>query len=429
MKLLVKAGRVIDPANGLDEVADVLVADGVVAAVGRDLAAGEAQVLDASGKVVCPGFIDLHVHLREPGLEYKEDIRTGTRAAALGGFTTVCCMPNTRPVVDNFALASFVRRRSEETGLVRVHPIGAITKQQQGKEMAEMGGMVAAGCTAFSDDGRPVMNAEVMRRAMEYARMLGATIISHCEDLDLTGDGQMHEGFFSTLYGLKGIPALAEEVMVARDLQLAEATGARLHIAHVSTAGAVELVRQAKARGVQVTCEATPHHLVLTDECLGTYDTDFKVNPPLRSAADVQALREGLRDGTIDCIATDHAPHEVEAKDCEFNLASAGISGLETAVAVLHHHLVAPGQVELRDLVACLTVKPARALRLQGGALTPGQPADITVLDLEETRRVEPGGFESKGRNTPFKGMLLTGWPWATVCGGRLVALAGRVVE
>lgn len=428
MRLLVKGGRVIDPANHLDEVADLLVENGVIREIRPGIPEAGAEVLDAAGKVVCPGFIDIHVHLREPGFEYKEDIASGTRAAAAGGFTSVCCMPNTCPVIDNNAVTGFIRRRAEEVGVVNVYPIGSITKQQEGKEIAEIADLVAAGCVAISDDGRPVMNAEIMRRALEYTKMFDIPVISHCEDLNLAEEGQMHEGYYSTLYGLKGIPAVAEEIMVARDILLAGATGSRVHFAHVSTRGSLNLIRQARQQGLRVTCEVTPHHLTLTDEVVGTYDTDTKVNPPLRSREDVEALRAALREGLVDCIATDHAPHELEAKDCEFNLASFGISGLETAVAVILSELVNPGELDLGEMVRLLAVNPARVLGLDKGTLTPGTAADITILDLNAVKEVVPASFHSKGKNNPFKGRRLRGWPWATIVSGKIVALNGEIM-
>jgi len=428
MRLMIKGGRIIDPVNSIDLVGDILVEDGLVQEISPAIRTKKAEVLDATGKIVCPGFIDMHVHLREPGFEYKEDIASGTRAAAVGGFTTVCCMPNTNPVIDNGAVAAFVCSRARQVGVVNVFPIGSITKKQQGTEISEMADLVQAGCVAVSDDGRPVMNAEIMRRALEYSRMFDIPVISHCEDLDLSEDGQMHEGFYSTLYGLKGIPAAAEEVMVARDILLAETTKSRVHFAHISTRGSVELIKMAKRKGLAVTCEVTPHHLTLTDEMVRDYDPDTKVNPPLRSREDVEALRQGLIEGVIDCIVTDHAPHEVEAKDCEYNLASCGISGLETAVAVILNDLVNSGIVDISDVVRLMSVNPANILKLDRGNLAPGKVADVTILDLELERRVEPSQFLSKGKNNPFKGRVLKGWPWATIVRGRLVAYNGELV-
>jgi len=433
MRLLLESGRVIDPANNVDAVLDVLIEDGRIAALG-DIRHDDdihADAVDCRGKIVCPGFIDLHTHLREPGYEYKEDISSGSRAAAAGGFTTVCCMPNTDPVIDNGAVAGFVRRRAQEVGLVNVLPIGAITKRQAGEELAEMGELVAAGCVAVSDDGKPVLRSDVMRHALEYSRLFGIPVMSHCEDASLSA-GQMHEGYCSTVYGLKGIPAEAEEIMVARDLILARLTGGRLHICHISTKGALEAVKQAKASGLAVTCEATPHHLALTDEVVGSYDTDTKVNPPLRSEEHRAALREALASGLIDCIATDHAPHHFESKDCEYGLASFGISGIETAVAVIMDSLVRPGLLDIARMVELFTTGPAgiiAANRATVGALTCGAPADVTIIDPDMVRTVDPRKFYSRGKNTPFKGMELRGWPCMTIVGGRIVAEDGRVVR
>ncbi len=431
MRLLLRSGRVIDPANSVDAVLDVLIEDGRIAALG-DIRHDDdihADAVDCRGKIVCPGFIDLHAHLREPGYEYKEDISSGSRAAAAGGFTTVCCMPNTNPVIDNGAVAGFVRRRAQEVGLVNVLPIGAITKKQAGEELAEMGELVAAGCVAVSDDGRPVLRSDVMRHALEYSRLFGIPVMSHCEDASLSA-GQMHEGYCSTVYGLKGIPAEAEEIMVARDIILARLTGGRLHICHISTKGALEAVKQAKASGLAVTCEATPHHLALTDEVVGSYDTDTKVNPPLRSEEHRAALCEALASGLIDCIATDHAPHHFESKDCEYGLASFGISGIETAVAVIMDSLVRPGLLDIARMVELFTTGPAGIIAANNatlGALTCGAPADVTIIDPDMVRTVDPRKFYSRGKNTPFKGMELRGWPCMTIVGGRIVARDGHV--
>lgn len=429
MKLLVKGGRVIDPENGRDELLDILVDNGTIAKVGKNLKAKEAQVIDAQGKIVCPGFIDIHVHLREPGFEYKEDLASGTRAAAAGGFTTLCCMPNTNPVIDNMAVARFVKERAQRSGIVNVFPIGSITKKQAGEELSEYADLLAAGCIAFSDDGKPVRKADVMRNALEYTKMFGVPLLAHSEDLALTAGGQMHEGFFSTYYGMKGIPAAAEEVMVARDIILTRLTGGQLHICHASTAGSLELIRQAKAEGLQVSCEVTPHHLVLSDEIVGSYDTDTKVSPPLRSQEHIEALRAALVDGTIDCIATDHAPHHLESKDCEYDLAAVGISGLETAVAVIMDQLVKPGIITLPEMVRLFTTGPADVMGLPKGRFNIGDAADITIIDPELTKTVDPVKFYSKGKNTPFKGMQLTGWPWATIVAGKVVYMDGKIAE
>ncbi len=422
MILLVRNGRVVDPANQMDAVADVLVQDGVVRRVGPRLPAPEgAEIVDATGKVVCPGLIDIHVHLREPGFEYKETVATGTRAAAAGGYTAVCCMANTQPVNDNRSITDYIRARAESEGVVRVHPIGAVTRGLRGEELAELAELAEAGCVAFSDDGRPVMNAALYRRAMEYTLPFGMPVISHAEDLHLSRGAAMNEGVVSTELGIPGAPAAAEEVMVARDIILAELTGAHLHIAHVSTAGAVRLVRDAKARGVRVTAEVTPHHLALTEEAVRSYDASTKMNPPLRTKRDTEALIEALADGTIDCIATDHAPHAVSEKEGEFDRAAFGVIGLETAVPVLLDRLVRPGLLSLATLVARLSRDPARLLNLPGGSLTPGAPGDVTILDLDREVVIDPARFRSRSRNTPFAGWRLRGAPVMTIVGGRPV--------
>jgi dihydroorotase len=371
----------------------------------------------------------MHVHLREPGFEFKEDIVSGTKAAAAGGFTTVCCMPNTEPVIDNSTVASFIKKKADRYGLVNVLPIGCITKKQEGNEIAEIGELFEAGCIAISDDGKPVMNSSVMRNAMDYAKMFNMPVLSHCEDVNLSRDGQMHEGYYSTIYGLKGVPAAAEEIMVARDILLAKLTGSRVHICHISTPGSIELIRQAKAEGLKITCEATPHHLTLTDELAGSYDADTKVNPPLRSAEYVQALRVALNDGTIDCIATDHAPHHQESKDCEYAIASFGISGIETAVAVIMDYLVDKGILEIEKMVSLFTTGPANVLGLDMGTLSAGKTADITIIDPNAIKLVDVNKFYSKGKNTPFKGLNLKGWPFITIRGGKVIATDGKVIE
>jgi dihydroorotase len=421
MSLVIRGGRVVDPANAVDSVEDVVIADGIIERVGEGLAAPEAEVIDAEGKIVCPGFIDIHVHLREPGYEYKETVATGTRAAAAGGFTAVCCMANTFPVNDNRSITDYILARAAREGVVRVYPIGAVTRGLGGEELAELAELAEAGCVAFSDDGNPVMNTALYRRAMEYTLPFGAPVISHAEDAHLAGGASMNEGVVSTELGLVGAPAAAEEVMVARDVLLAELTGAHVHFAHVSTAGAVRLVREAKARGVRVTAEVTPHHLVLTEEAVRTYDANAKMNPPLRTKRDTEALLEALADGTIDCIATDHAPHAVSEKEGEFDHAAFGIVGLETAVAVLFDRLVRPGLLPLATLVARLSRDPARLLNLPGGSLRPGTPADVTILDPSRELAVEPARFHSRSRNTPFAGWRLTGGPWLTIVGGKVV--------
>lgn len=434
MKLLIKGGRVIDPANNLDRVADLLVEDGKIKAIGGGKEAGVsdagsgAGVIDAAGKLVVPGLIDMHVHFREPGLEAKETIATGTRAAARGGFTSVACMPNTKPVIDNEALVEFIKSRAKSDGAVNVFPVGAITKGSRSEELAEIGDMYMTGAVAISDDGRPVANAQLMRLAMDYAKMFDLPVLSHCEDKDLVADGVMHEGYYSTVYGLRGITRMAEEVMVARDILLAELTGARLHLCHISTRGSVELVRMAKKRGVRITAEVTPHHFTLTDEAVGAYDTATKVNPPLRAADDVAAVKEGLRDGTVDVIATDHAPHTVEEKDVEYNYAPFGMVGLETAVGLAMSELVAPGILTVPQLIEKMSLNPAKILKLNRGTLTIGAAADITVIDPDKTEVVNPVEFAGKGRNTPFAGRELKGLPVAAIVGGKLVMRDRKVL-
>ncbi len=438
MKLLIRNGRVIDPGQQLNQLADIWIDQGKIAAItpaeaaaaAPDGISAEVTVIEAAGKLVVPGLIDLHVHLREPGFERKETIATGTRAAARGGFTSVACMPNTRPVADNRAVVEFIREQARVTGVVNVYPIGAITKVSKGEELAEMADLAAGGAVAFSDDGRPVMNAQVMRLALEYARIGDWPLIAHCEDLHLAGEGQMHEGYWSMLLGLPGIPSSAEEVMVARDIRLAEITGSRLHIAHVSSAGTVELIRAAKKRGVKVTAEVTPHHLTLTDEIVAKsgFSTNTKVNPPLRTESDRQALLAGLKDGTIEVIATDHAPHTLEEKDREYNFAPCGISGLETAVPLVWTELIEQNVLGVEQLVACLTINPARILGLAKGSLAVGAEADLTIIDPALSQTVRVAEFVSLGKNSPFDGFNLKGWPVATIVGGRLVMQDGRLL-
>ncbi|MBC7324110.1 MAG: dihydroorotase [Moorella sp. (in: Bacteria)] len=411
--------------------ADVLVGEGKILAIGADLG-GEGEqcvAVDARGKLVAPGLIDMHVHLRDPGFEAKETIETGTRAAARGGFTSVACMPNTDPVADNKAVITYICARAKEKGLVNVFPVGAITAGCAGEQLSEMADLKAAGAVAVSDDGRCVADSGVLYRAMQYARMVGLPIIEHCEDAGLSAGGLVHEGYISTVLGLKGIPAAAETIMVARDIILAEATGCRLHVAHVSTAGSVELIRQAKAKGLPVTAEVTPHHFSLTEEAVVNFDPNTKVNPPLRSAADVRAVREGLRDGTIDVIATDHAPHTVQEKDVEYGLAPFGMVGLETAVGLVWTKLVLPGVLDPVEAIAKMTVNPARILGLSKGILAVGADADITIIDPEHEEVVDPARFASKGRNTPFAGWRLKGLPVVTIVGGKIVFRREGIVD
>jgi len=425
--LLIQNGRVVDPSQNLDETASVLILNGKVAKIGKDADTAAKtrkgiEVFDASGKVVCPGFIDMHVHLREPGFEHKEDIASGTKAAARGGFTSVACMPNTNPVTDNSGTVDLIEHKSRMVGSVNVFPIGAATLGMQGKDLSNVGELVEAGAVAISDDGFPVQNSYVMRRVLEYAYMFGICFISHPEDTTLSAEGLMHEGYYSNLLGLKGIPAASEEVQISRDIILGEITGTPVHIAHVSTKGGVQMIRAAKERGVKVTAEATPHHFSLTDASLVSYDTNFKMKPPLRSEVDREAIIEGLKDGTIDCIATDHAPHSENEKTVEFDKAPFGVIGLETAIPVVLDKLHHSGILSLSQIVEKLSVNPARILNLKGkGSLKEGADGDVTILDLDREIEIDPRTFASKSRNTPFAGWKLKGAPAATILSGTVV--------
>lgn len=423
MNLLIKNGRVIDPANRIDERLDLFVSEGKIAKVGRTgtIKLDNAHVIEAGGMLVVPGLIDMHVHLREPGFEYKETVQTGAAAARAGGFTAICCMPNTKPVNDNRAVTEFILSQAARAACVNVFPIGAITKSLSGEELAEMGELHGAGCIAVSDDGRPVMNAALMRRAMEYSKIFDIPVISHCEDTALSGRGVMNEGFTSTKLGLAGIPHAAEEVMVARDILLAELTGCRLHIAHVSASGSVRLIREAKARGVRVTAETCPHYFTLTEDAVRGYNTMAKMNPPLRTAEDVAAVKQGLKDGSIDAIATDHAPHALDEKAAEFDSAPFGIVGLETALG-LSLGLVQEGVLNHSDLIERLSLAPARILGLKKGTLSVGADADITIIDPGMRWRVNASDFKSRSRNTPFEGWDLTGKAIMTIVRGRMDA-------
>ena len=429
MPYLIKNGIVVDPIDETLTELDVLVDNGSIVEMAKDLTAPEAEIIDAKGCYVCPGLLDMHVHLREPGYEYKEDIESGTRAAAMGGFTAVACMPNTNPVADNAAVINHILERSARVGVTRVHPIGALTKGSQGKELTEMADLQAAGAVALSDDGQPVMDAGMMQRVMQYAGMLGLTVVSHSEDLSLTAGGLMNEGAVSTMLGLKGIPNAAEEVMVARDILLAENTGCSLHLAHISTAGSVRLIRQAKSRGVKVTAEATPHHFTLTEEAVQGYNTNAKVNPPLRRQEDVEAVKEGLKDGTIDVIATDHAPHAYHEKDVEFQYAANGLIGLETAVGLVFSQLVQPGILSVPQAIAKLASNPRQILHLPGGKLAKGGVADITIIDPNLSEVVDPAKLQSKSKNTPFIRWKLTGLPVLTMVAGKLVMQKRRLLR
>ena len=418
--LVLKGGRVIDPAADLDRTTDLLIEDGVITAVENGARRDGARVIDCAGRVITPGFVDLHVHFREPGHEYKEDLASGARAAAAGGFTTVCCMPNTNPPNDNRAVTDLIVRRAREASIVRVFPVGAISKGLKGESLAEMAEMKDAGIIAVSDDGMPVMNADLMRRALEYARTFGLTVVQHAEDKQLAQGGVMNEGPASTRAGLRGQPPMAESVMVARDLELVAWTGARYHVAHISTAAAVAAVRRAKAQGLPVTAEVTPHHLTLTDVACCSYDTATKCAPPLRGEADRQAVREALADGTIDCIATDHAPHAAQEKDVEFDQAAFGMIGLETALG-LGLKLVDEQLLTLPTLIRRLTSGAASIFGLNAGTLAKGAPADVAILDVSTTYKVDPTRWRSKSRNSPFRGWELRGRVTHTFVAGKLV--------
>lgn len=428
MRLLLKGGRIVDPSQGLDKVADLLIENGRIAQIGDVDAKSADQVEDVTGKVVIPGLIDMHVHLREPGFEYKEDVSTGSRAAVAGGFTAIAAMPNTNPVTDSRSVVEFIRRRAEMTGLAKVYPIGALTKELKEEGIAEIGDMIAGGAVAFSDDAFPIANSGLMRRAMDYCAMFDAPVIVHCEDKSLADDGFMNEGLLSTVLGLKGIPREAEEVAVARNVMLAGLTGVRLHIAHVSTRRSVQIIRLAKEDGIKVTCETCPQYFSLTEEAVKGYDTNAKVNPPLRTADDVAAVKEGLADGTIDVIATDHAPHAIEEKETEFAIAPSGMVGLETALGLVMTVLVAPGVISLASAVEKLTAMPAKILGLDSGTLEIGKAADVTVIDPSAKWTVDPSKFHSRSKNTPLAGRELVGVPVLTIVNGKIVARYNEVI-
>ena len=430
MALLLKNGRVLDPSVGLDAVCDVIIRDGRIVEIGEDLSIPKGITVECAEKIVVPGLVDVHTHLREPGYEYKEDVQSGTRAAAHGGFTAVCAMPNTNPVCDEGAAVRFLVERAAERGKVRVYPIGALTVGLKGEALAEMGDMLAEGAVAFSDDGKGVQDSGTMRRVMDYARGFGTTVVAHCEDEALVGKGVVNEGAVSTRLGMAGWPSAGEEVAVARDIALAELTGCRLHLAHVSTAGALELVRAAKERGVAVTCEVTPHHLFLTEDDLSAeYDTNFKMNPPLRTEADRLALVAGLVDGTVDCIATDHAPHAHHEKALEFELAPFGTTGLETALPLVITNLVARGLIDWADLVRLMAHGPRASLGLPPVMLEPGAIADITIIDPEARTEVTTAFFESKSVNSAFLGATLLGKASEVLVEGQFALRNGKVVD
>jgi len=420
MPIVIKNGRVIDPASHTDRIADVLIVDGRIAGVAPNLSSPKAEILDASGMIVAPGFIDMHVHLREPGFEHAETIESGSRAAAAGGFTSICCMPNTKPVNDSPMVTSYIVERGRSQAVVNVFPIGAITKGSAGEELAAIGAIKAAGAVAISDDGLPVMNARVMRRAMEFARSYDLPVIQHCEDLNLSAGGDMHEGAQSVRWGLRGIPAVSEDAMVARDLLLAELTGARYHVAHVSTRNAVAMVDHARRRGLAVTCEATPHHFALADEDMAPYDSNYKMKPPLRSAYHRAAVVEGLASGIISAIATDHAPHPGSEKMQEFERCPFGIIGLETALALALEQLVHPGKITLNRMVELFTTGPDSVLRLGRGTLASGAPGDVTVFSTDLSWTYDVNQSYSRSRNSPFDGRTFRGGPVATVVNGQL---------
>jgi dihydroorotase len=425
MKLLLKGGRVVDPANQRDGEFDLLVDEGRIARIGKSLPADGAHVFELqSSWIVAPGLIDIHVHLREPGQEHKETIATGTASAAAGGFTAVACMPNTDPINDHPGVTELVLRKSADAKLARVYPIGAVSNGSRGEQLSELGAQKAAGCVAFSDDGRPVSTALLMRRALEYGSMLGVPIIDHCEDPSLKGDGVAHEGFHAARLGLKGIPGAAESIMVERDIALSELTGGHVHIAHMSARQSLEAVRGGKERGARVTCEVAPHHFVLTDESLERpvrFDTNVKMNPPLREAADRDAMLDGIADGTVDVIATDHAPHHADEKLVEFDRAPFGIVGLETCVPLVFDRLVHAGRIDVSRAIALLSTNPARVLNLPGGSLAEGAVADITVLAPDDRVTIRAAELRSKSKNTPFDGWELRGAVVATIVGGRII--------
>lgn len=421
MKLLLKGGRVVDPASDTDAQLDVLIEDGRVRAIDRGIESGDAETIDLRGAVVCPGFLDIHVHLREPGQEWKETIASGTAAAARGGFTAVACMPNTDPFNDCRSVTEFIMSQARSAGSVHVYPIGCVTKGQNGEELAEMEDMLDSGAVAFSDDGKPVRTSLMMRRGLEYSRIFDVPIIDHCEEPALVDGGVMNEGALSTALGLRGWPNAGEDLCVQRDILLAQDTGGHFHVAHMSTRRAAEFVRRGKEQGVRVTAEVTPHHLILTEAAVAAYDTDAKMNPPLRAEADRAALLAALVDGTIDVIATDHAPHHPDEKRVEFSQAPFGIVGLETAVSLCLDRLVRPGSLSLRRMIELFTTGPADVLRLDKGRLGVGVVADLTVLDLDREVTVDPKRFASKARNTPFAGWKLRGAPRMTIVEGQIV--------
>ena len=430
MKILIKNGHVIDPANGVNSVADIFVKDGVIAEIGVNLNPEDKdmEIIDAPDKIVSPGLVDMHVHLREPGFEYKEDVESGTRAAVAGGVTSVACMPNTNPVIDNAAVITFIKEKAKEAGYAHVYPVGAVSKGLKGQELAEIGEMRFSGAVAISDDGKPVADSGFMRRAMEYSKMFDIKVISHCEDLSLANDGYMNEGPTATAMGLRGISRASEEVMVARDIVIAESIGAPVHIAHISTKGSVELIRHAKQRGVEVTCETCPHYFTLTDKACEGFNTNAKMNPPLRTEEDVEAIKAGLKDGTIDCIVTDHAPHHIDEKNCEFGYAPNGIIGLETSLGLGIKYLVNGGVLTLEELIEKMSINPSKILGIAKGTLGVGKTADITIFDPQKPWTVDVDKFQSKSKNSPYDGYELFGKPEYVIVSGKTVVNQGIVL-
>ncbi len=428
MKLLIKNGHIIDAKTGLDKVSDILIEDGIVVQIENGIDSAGCEIVEAEGMYVIPGLVDAHCHLREPGFEYKEDIESGTRSAAKGGFTSIACMPNTSPVLDNEAMIMYVLNKAKSDAIVNVYPIGAVSKGLKGEELSEIGELKFAGAVALSDDGRPVNNSSLMKKAMQYASMFDITIISHCEDLELVDEGLMNEGFYSSILGLKGNPAPAEEVMIARDLILAEYTKATIHIAHVSTELGVDLIRNAKRRGVNVTAETCPHYFSLTDQACEGFNTNAKVNPPLRTQKDVDAIIEGLKDGTIDIISTDHAPHHIDEKNVEFKHAANGMVGFETAFPLAITYLVKAGHLTINELVKKMCLNPSRMLGLNKGIIEVGRCADLMIFDINEQYTVEIMAFESKSKNSPFDGFKLYGQPQYTIVGGNPIVRSGLIL-
>ena len=428
MKLLLKSGRVVNPATNFNDMVDILIEDEKIVKIGADLQSDDAEIFDATGLIIAPGLIDMHVHLREPGQEAKEDIGSGTRAAAAGGITTVACMPNTSPVIDNSVLVQGIAQRAQQDGVVKVKVVGALSKGQEGKELAEIGDMLEAGAVAITDDGHYVDSAKLLMNGLDYIARYDLPIISHAEDNTLTEDGVMHEGAVSAMLGMKGRPAVAEDIAVSRDILLAEYTNARIHIAHISSKGAVELVRQAKKRGVKVTAEVTPHHLTLTDEEIKNFNVAAKVCPPLRSQDHVQAMVEGLKDGTIDAIVTDHSPHAFEEKDREFKFAPNGFTGMETSLGVILTNLYHTGIMTIDEIIEKMSVAPAKILKLGAGNIEIGKIADLTVIDTEKTWKVDSNKFYSRGKFTPYDGVELKGKAVATIVNGKIVMENGIIV-